>query len=144
MRSFTPRTSLKTATLAALLIAVPFAGAYAAGHHKGALDEAAPTDFTGPRVAALIDQVQGVDKGITNARQAKTITPMEAQKLHQRAANISQAAEKTAAADHGRIPAAQYAQLLHRLDDLDQRLLSDTGSGFNMGDGSDGGNYPNG
>jgi len=143
MRSFTPRTSLKTATLAALLIAVPFAGAYAAGHHKGALDEAAPTDFTGPRVAALIDQVQGVDKGITNARQAKTITPMEAQKLHQRAANISQAAEKTAAADHGRIPAAQYAQLLHRLDNLDQRLLTDTGSGFNIGNGN-GGNYPNG
>ena len=143
MRSFTPRTSLKTATLAALLIAVPFAGAYAAGHHKGALDEAAPTDFTGPRVAALIDQVQGVDKGITNARQAKTITPMEAQKLHQRAANISQAAEKTAAADHGRIPAAQYAQLLHRLDNLDQKLLTDTGSGFNIGNGN-GGNYPNG
>jgi len=143
MRSFTPRTSLKTATLAALLIAVPFAGAYAAGHHKGALDEAAPTDFTGPRVAALIDQVQGVDKGITNARQAKAITPMEAQKLHQRAANISQAAEKTAAADHGRIPAAQYAQLLHRLDNLDQRLLTDTGSGFNIGNGN-GGNYPNG
>lgn len=62
MRSFN-----RTATLTALLIAVPLAGAYAAGHHKGALDEAAPTDLTGPRVAALIEQVQGVDKGITDA-----------------------------------------------------------------------------
>jgi hypothetical protein len=36
MRSF--KTSLRTATLTAFLIAVPLAGAYAAGHHKGALD----------------------------------------------------------------------------------------------------------
>lgn len=51
MRSFTPKTlrpkSLRTATLAALLVAVPFAGAYA-----------------GPRETALINQIQSVDTGI--------------------------------------------------------------------------------
>ena len=57
---------------------------------------------------------------------------------------ISQAAEKIAASDHGRIPAAQYHDLLSHLDRVDQRLMIYTGSGFQMGDGSDGGNYPNG
>jgi len=136
--------TLRTATLTTILIAVPLAGAYAAGHHKGALDESAPTDFYGPRVAGLIDQVKGVDEGIADARQENTITPAEAQTLHMRAARISQAAARTAAADHGRIPAAQYHDLLRRLDNVDQALRIDTGTGFLMGDGADGGHYPNG
>ncbi|WP_348632918.1 hypothetical protein [Mesorhizobium sp. M00.F.Ca.ET.216.01.1.1] len=110
MRSFK---TLSIATLTAFLIAVPFAGAYAAGHHKGALDEATPTVFSGPRVTGLIDQIQGVDEGIADARQENTITPAEAQRLHMRAAHISQPAERVATTDHGRIPAAQY-QLLRR------------------------------
>ncbi|MDG4904401.1 MULTISPECIES: hypothetical protein [unclassified Mesorhizobium] len=137
-------TSLKTATLAAILIAAPLAGAYAAGHHKGALDATDPTDFTGPRVTSLIEQVQGVDQGIADARQANDISASEAQQLHMRAAHISQVAEHVAASDHGRIPAAQYHDLLRRLDNVDQKLRTDTGSGFLMGDGADGGHYPNG
>jgi len=137
-------TSLKTVTLAAALIAAPLAGAYAAGHHKGLLDATAPTDFTGTRVTSLIEQVQGVDQGITYARQANSISASEAQQLHMRTAHISQAAEHVAASDHGRIPSAQYHELLRRLDNVDQRLMNDTGSGFMMGDGDDGGNYPNG
>ncbi|MBZ9848456.1 hypothetical protein LB565_10730 [Mesorhizobium sp. CA14] len=137
-------TSLKTVTLAAALIAAPLAGAYAAGHHKGLLDATAPADFIGPRVSGLIDQVQGVDQGITDARQANNISAAEAQRLHMRTAHISQAAEHVAVSDHGRIPSAQYHELLRRLDNVDQRLMNDTGSGIMMGDGSDGGNYPNG
>ncbi|MBZ9695762.1 hypothetical protein LB516_09360 [Mesorhizobium sp. CO1-1-7] len=136
--------SLKTATLAAILIAVPLAGAYAAGHHKGALDATAPTDMAGPRVEALVQQVQGVHQGIVDARQANHITPAVAERLEMRTARISQVAERIAASDHGRIPAAQYHDLLRRLDNVDQRLMVDTGSGFLMGDGADGGNYPNG
>ncbi|PBC10791.1 hypothetical protein [Mesorhizobium sp. WSM3859] len=136
--------SLKTATLAAALVAAPLAGAHAAGHHKGALDASDPTDFTGPRVTSLIEQIRGVDQGITDAREANNISASEAQQLHKRAARISQAAEHVAASDHGRIPSAQYHELLRRLDNVDQRLMNDTGSGFMMGDGSDGGNYPNG
>ena len=137
-------TSLKTATLAATLIAAPLAGAHAAGHHKGALDASDPTDFTGPRVTSLIEQIQGVNQGITDAREANNISAAEARQLHMRAARISQAAEHVAASDHGRIPSAQYHELLRRLDNVDQRLMNDTGNGFMMGDGSDGGNYPNG
>ena len=137
--------TLRTAALTTLLIAVPLGGAYAAGHHsKGALDASDPTDMTGPRVTGLIEQVQGVEQGITDARQANSITAAEAQRLHMRAAHISQAAERTAAADHGRIPAAQYHDLLRRLDNVNQKLMVDTCSGFLMGDGADGGHYPNG
>lgn len=136
--------SLKTATLAAILVAAPLAGAYAAGHHKGALDAAPPTEMARPRVEALIEQAQGVRQGIVDARQANNITPAVAEHLEMRTNQISQAAEKIAASDHGRIPSAQYRDLLRRLDNVDQRLRGDTGSGFMMGDGSDGGNYPNG
>ncbi|MBA1145316.1 hypothetical protein [Mesorhizobium neociceri] len=136
--------TLRTATLTTLLIAVPLAGAYAAGHHKGALDASDPTDMTGPRVTGLIEQIQGVDQGITDARQANTITSAEAQRLHLRAAHISQAAKRVAGSDHGRIPATQYHDLLRRLDNVNQKLMVDTGSGFLMGDGADGGHYPNG
>ncbi len=136
--------TIRTAALTTLLVAVPLAGAYAAGHHKGALDASAPTDMTGPRITGLIEQVQGVEQGITDARQANSISTSEAQRLHLRAAHISQAAERVAGADHGRIPAAQYHDLLRRLDNVNQKLMVDTGSGFLMGDGADGGHYPNG
>lgn len=141
MRSFK---TFGTAIFTALLITVPLASAYAAGHHKGVLDEATPTAFYGPREKGLIDQIQGIDNGIADARQEKTITPAEAQRLHMQAAHISQTAERTAAANHGRIPTPQYGQLLRQLDDVDQRLMSDSGSGFMIGDGADGGHYPNG
>ncbi len=136
--------SLKTATLAAILIAAPLAGAHAAGHHKGSLETADPTDMTGPRIESLIEQVQGVHQGIADAREANNINAAVAERLEMRTTRIGQTAEKIAAADHGRIPAAQYHDLLRRLDNVDQRLRFDTGSGFLMGDGSDGGNYPNG
>ncbi|MGX5840519.1 hypothetical protein ACWGTI_07355 [Mesorhizobium sp. ArgA1] len=140
-----PLKTLRTAAFTTLLIAIPFTGAYAAGHHsKGALDASDPTDMTGPRVTGLIEQIRGVDQGITDARAANSISTSEAQRLHQRAAHISQAAERVAGSDHGRIPAAQYHDLLRRLDNVNQKLMVDTGSGFLMGDGSDGGHYPNG
>jgi hypothetical protein len=122
MRSFT----LKTATLTALLLAVPFAGAYAS---------------ESPSV--IIDQAQGLDQGIADARQQNTITPSVAQSLHIRAVRIGQAAERTAAKDHGRLPAGQSQQLLRRLDNLDQTLLVDTGGGFDFTDRGTNGIYPN-
>lgn len=100
--------------------------------------------MTGPRVEALIQQAQGLHQGIVDARQANNITPAVAEHLEMRTNQISQAAEKIAASDHGRIPAAQYHDLLRHLDHVEQRLRVNTGSGFLMGDGSDGGNYPNG
>jgi phage tail tape-measure protein len=125
MRSFT----LKSATLTALLIAVSTAGAYA----RNSLGEP-PT--------VIIDQAQGLDQGIADARKQNTITAAEAQKLHMLATHISQAAERTAA--HGKISDEQYRQLLHQLDSLDQTLRSDTGSANDFYDGSDSGHYPNG
>ncbi|WP_367116682.1 hypothetical protein [Mesorhizobium sp.] len=77
MRSFKLPLTFKlprTAALAALVVAVPFAGAYAAS-----------AGFYTPRTAGLIDQAQSVDQGITAARQMDKIKPAEARDLHRQA-----------------------------------------------------------
>ena len=103
MRSFSPL--LRTATLTAFLIGIPLTGAYAASHNRGVLDPTTPSDLTGQRVEALIEQAQGVRQGIVDARQANSITPAVAEHLEMRTNQISRTAEKIAASDHGRIPA---------------------------------------
>lgn len=137
MRSFSPKTLL----VASLLSALPLAGAYA---RSGALDATPDTGMHGPRLAALLNQAQGVTHGIADARQGREIGAAEARTLEMRANNVARMAQRVAAENHGKVPAARYHQLLRRLDNVDQRLLVDTGSGFNIGDGADGGNYPNG
>jgi len=139
MRSFTPKTIL----IASLLSALPLAGAYA---RSSALDEVvpAPTSMHGPRLAAVLNQAEGVEHGIADAREGHEITADQARRLEMRADAVAGMARHVAAADHGRLPMARYHQLLRRLDNVDQRLLLDTGSGSNIGDGADGGNYPNG
>ncbi|WP_352703890.1 hypothetical protein [Mesorhizobium sp. M0598] len=42
------------------------------------------------------------------------------------------------------MPSTQYQQLLAQLDDVSQKLRADTGSAFLIGNGADGGYYPNG
>jgi hypothetical protein len=114
MRSFT----LKTATLTAILVAVPIAGAYARGNSIGD----PPT--------LIIAQAQGLDQGIADARQQKAITAAEAQSLHKRVGDISQAAETTAAQGDGTIPFGESQQLLIDLGNLEQTLRLDAGSAF--------------
>lgn len=144
MRSF--KTSFTITALTASLLAVPFTGAYASTfrEHSGALDAATLVDFQGPRADSIMNQLHGIDQGIADARQAKTITPAVAHRLEARDANITRVAQRTAATNHGRLPAGQYHQLMRRVDHLDQQLLFDTGSAMLMGDGADSGHYPNG
>lgn len=124
MRSFTPET-LRTATLAALLVTVPFAGAYAS-----------------PRETALINQIESVDPGIQAAMQANRIKPDEARDLRTQVAHLDRAAQR--AARDGTMPTTQYQQLLAQLDHVSQKLRAATGSAFLIGSGGDGGYYPNG
>ncbi|AZN96723.1 hypothetical protein EJ066_05125 [Mesorhizobium sp. M9A.F.Ca.ET.002.03.1.2] len=140
MRSFTSKTlrpqilkpkAFRTATLAALLVTVPFAGAYAAS-----------TSVYGPRETGLIHQIESVDTGIRVAMQATVVQPDEARDLHTQIAQLDQAAHR--AARNGTIPATQYRQLLQQLDDVSQKLRATTGSAFLIGSGGDGGYYPNG
>jgi hypothetical protein len=123
MRPFTLRTF--TATLAALFVTVPFAGA-----------------FAGPRETALIDQIQSVDTGIRAAMQANQLEPGEARDLRTQITQLDRAAQR--AARDGTMPTTQYHQLLAQLDDVSQKLRAATGSAFLIGSGGDGGYYPNG
>nr|WP_287093049.1 hypothetical protein [Mesorhizobium sp.] len=119
MRSFTPKI-LRAATLVALLVTVPFAGAYA-----------------GPREAALINQIESVDTGIRAAMQANRIKPDEARALSTQVSQLDRAAQR--AARDGTMPTTQYHQLLAELDHVSQRLRAATGSAFLIGSGGDGG-----
>jgi hypothetical protein len=123
MRSFTPKT-LTTATLAALLVTVPFAGADA-----------------GPHEAALINQIESVDTGIRGAMQANRIKLDEARGLRTQVAQLDRAAQRVA---RDPMPATQYHKMLAQIDHVSQRLRAATGSAFLIGSGGDGGYYPNG
>lgn len=142
MRSFIPRTSpLKTTALAAMLMAVPLAGAYAAQHSPRAHRV---VTFDDARLDNLLAQVQGLDEGVSDASLLKLMKPAVAHDLHMQAASITRDAERAAARDHGMLPTESYNQLMRRLDNLAEARLIDSGSGLNFGDGADGGSYPNG
>ncbi len=129
------RIKSRTIIFATVLAAVPLTGAYAAKHHKGALDEpvAMDTSFDGSHLRAALNQLQGVEQGIADAKQGNLISSAEAHKLTAWANQIRHGASRTG-----------YRQVLQQVDDLNTSLLNDTGQNINMGDGSDGGSYPNG
>jgi hypothetical protein len=149
MRSFL----IPTIALATILAATPLAAAYAAGHgaspagnddHTTRLDEQMPPIAHGARLTNILNNLQGIDQGIADARQEKRITPATARSLQVQASTIGASAERVARADHGRVPNPQYRKLIGQIDNLDQALLTDTGSGFSMNDHAGGMAYPNG
>ncbi|WP_137932291.1 hypothetical protein [Mesorhizobium comanense] len=124
MRKFTPR----TIAIASLLAAAPLSSAYAAHHHRmepGGMSVEA---------RAILDQLQGVKQGIVEAMDAKAITPEQEHDLMVQANSI-----RSSASGGG-----EYRSLLGQIEDLDQQLQDDSGGGFYIGDGADGGYYPNG
>jgi hypothetical protein len=118
MLSFNLRTSLTIIALTASMLAVPFSAYAFKDDDHGALDAAPPTEFQGPRLESILNQLEGINQGIADARQANTITPAEAHRLEMRDAAIRGAAERVAAADHGQLPAGPYYELMRRLDNL--------------------------
>lgn len=124
MRSFTPKTIFISSVLAAL----PLSCAYAAHHHR------IEPGGTSVEARAILDQLQGVKQGIVEAMDAKAITPEQEHDLMMQADSIHRSAASGGA----------YRSMLGQIEDLDQQLRLDSGGGFNMGDGSDGGYYPNG
>lgn len=119
MRSLTP----KTIAIASLLAFVPLAGAYAES------DPGAPNfnDFQGPRLSALVGQVDSVRQGVADARQGNEIDAAQARMLDARVNRVQNAAERIAAGDHGRIPSSNYHQLMRQLDNVNLNLENHTG-----------------
>ncbi|TPN54884.1 hypothetical protein [Mesorhizobium sp. B1-1-7] len=81
----------------------------------------------------VLDQLQGVKQGIVEARVAKAITPEQEHDLMMQANSIQRSAT-----------GSDYRVLLSQIEKLDQQLQNDSGGGFYIGDGADGGYYPNG
>ncbi|MBN9222871.1 MAG: hypothetical protein J0I79_33480 [Mesorhizobium sp.] len=124
MRSFIP----KTIFIASLLAAVPLSSAYAVHRHRVEPGGMSVED------RAIMDQLQGVKQGIVEAMDAKAITPAQEHDLMMQADSIHLSASSGGA----------YRSLLGQIEDLDQQLQLDSGGGFYIGDGADGGYYPNG
>lgn len=124
MRSFTP----KIIAIASLLAAVPLSSAYAVHRHR-----VEPGGMS-VEARAVLDQLQGVKQGIVEAMDAKAITSEQEHDLMMQADSI----HLSATGDGG------YQATLDQIEKLDQRLQDDTGGGTYMGDGADGGYYPNG
>lgn len=132
MRSFIlPKAFL----VASMLSALPLAGAYADGD---GIDETPPATMQGTRLSALVDQAQGVSQGIAEAREGHQIAVTEARKLETQANTVARTAQRVAARNHGMVSEARYNQLLRRLNNVDQRLLGDTGGAY---DGESGNHY---
>lgn len=124
MRTFTPR----IIAIASLLAAVPLSSAYAVHRHR------VEPQAMSVEARAVLDQLAGVRQGIAEARDAKAITPQQEHELMIQADSIHRSTQGN----------GEYRDLLMQVEALDQQLQLDTGGGFNMGDGSDGGYYPNG
>lgn len=122
--------NFSTLAIASLLAAVPLAGAQA---RSGNVDPGAVNVnlLQGTHISALMGQVDGVRQGIAYAHEANKIDAAEASRLQMRTDGIARDARRVAAAGQGMIPGAQYRDLLRRLGNVDQHLM--TGDGFSVG-----------
>ncbi len=111
MRSFTPR----TLALSALLIAAPLTGAYATSYNVG---ETPLVQLQGPRLQAVLGQLQSAADGIKAERTDRTISASQAGTMEKQVADIRRTAERDAAQNHGRVPATQYHDMLRRIGNI--------------------------
>ncbi|MBZ9868904.1 hypothetical protein LB515_26310 [Mesorhizobium sp. CA15] len=127
MRSSTP----KLIAAASIFAAIPLSSAYAVHrHHRAQVDTMTTASVPAkPEARAATQQLLGVKQGIRAARQAGKITQEQARDLMRQADGIQPTGGRSA---------------IGRINELDQRLRNATGQGIYMGDGSDGGYYPNG
>ncbi|MBZ9662565.1 hypothetical protein LB523_26290 [Mesorhizobium sp. ESP-6-4] len=127
MRSFTP----KLIAAASIFAAIPLSSAYAVHrHHRAQVDTMTTASVPAePEARAATQQLLGVKQGIRAARQAGKISQEKARDLMRQADSIQPPGGRSA---------------IGRINELDQRLRNATGQGIYMGDGSDGGYYPNG
>lgn len=119
----------KLIAAAAIFAALSLSSAYAVHrHHRAAVDTtttaSVPMD---PQARAATEQLLGVKQGIREARELGKISEGQARELMQQAESIQRG-----------------GSAIGQINELDQRLQDATGQGTYMGDGSDGGYYPNG
>ncbi|MER9952503.1 hypothetical protein [Mesorhizobium sp. M0047] len=130
MRTFMP----KIIAAASIFAAIPLSSAYAVHrHHRVKVDTQTTASVSAdPEARAASEQLLSVKQGIRVARKTGKITQDQARDLMQQADIIQHTPSTSARSKLGQINA------------LDQRLQATTGQGTYMGDGADGGYYPNG
>lgn len=113
MRSFTLK-----AGLAALVLSVSAAGAFAAQPSAFSSDEAPAVKVMEPRVDVVLQQLQSTVDGIKVEHQDKNLTSAQTAQLDREAAGIRKDVEKIAAGNHGKVPQGDYHQIMARIDSL--------------------------
>lgn len=111
MRSFTPTIF----ALSALLAAAPLTGAYASSYNVG---ETPTVQLQGPRLQAVLGQLQSAVDGIKAERGDRALSAAEAGTMEKQATGIRMTAERDAARNHGRVPTAQYHDILRRIGNI--------------------------
>ena len=129
MRSFTP----KIIAAASIFAAIPLSSAYAVHRHHRIDTMTTASVPADPEARAAMEQLLGVKQGIRDAMEVGKITADQARDLMQQADTIQHTALRSG-----------DRSALGEINNLDQRLQDATGQGIYMGDGSDGGYYPNG
>jgi len=129
MRSFTP----KIIAAASIFAAIPLSSAYAVHRHHRIDTMTTASVPADPEARAAMEQLLGVKQGIRDAMEVGKITADQARDLMQQADTIQHTALRSG-----------DRSALGQINNLDQRLQDATGQGIYMGDGSDGGYYPNG
>ena len=124
MPSFIP----KIIAAASIFAAIPLSSAYAVHRHHRAVDTMTTASVpANPEARAATEQLLGVKQGIRDARELGKISEEKARDLMRQADSIQRG-----------------GSAIGQVNELDQRLQDATGQGTYMGDGSDGGYYPNG
>lgn len=111
MRSFTPTIF----ALSALLAAAPLTGAYASSYNVG---ETPTVQLQGPRLQAVLGQLQSAVDGIKAERGDRALSAAEAGTMEKQATGIRRMAERDAAQNHGRVPSAQYRDILRQIGNI--------------------------
>ena len=119
----------KLIAAASIFAAIPPSSAYAVHRHHRAQVETMTTASVpaDPQARAATQQLLGVKQGIRTAREMGKISEGQARELMQQADSIQRG-----------------GSTIGQINALDQRLQNATGQGTYMGDGADGGYYPNG
>ncbi|WP_156459837.1 MULTISPECIES: hypothetical protein [unclassified Mesorhizobium] len=111
MRSFTPRMF----AISILVAAVPLTGAYASSYNVG---ETPAVQLQGPRLQAVLGQLQSAVDGVKAERSDRTLSAAQAGMMEKQAAGIRMTAERDAAQNHGRVPTAQYHDILRKIGNI--------------------------
>ena len=88
------------------------------GTTSASIGETPMVQLQGPRLQAVLGQLQSAADGIKAEHTDRTISASQAGTMERQVADIRKTAEHDAAQNHGRVPMAQYRDMLRRIGNI--------------------------